>query len=169
MRDRFIAALAVCALSAWPAARAEPTKEPPMAQPHTAAHPRTHAVATIAVESQQATPFDQAGGPALLALSLTERFTGDIEAQSTVRALEIQRADKSAILVSLQRVRGAIGNRRGDFVLEGREVVEHGHIHATWSVVPGSGTGELVGLRGEGGFEGEFGKGSRGTLDYWFE
>jgi hypothetical protein len=24
-------------------------------------------------------------------------------------------------------------------------------------------------LRGEGGFEGEFGKGSNGTLDYWFE
>jgi hypothetical protein len=34
---------------------------------------------------------------------------------------------------------------------------------------PGSGTGDLSGLRGEGGFEGEFGKGSYGRLDYWFE
>jgi len=25
------------------------------------------------------------------------------------------------------------------------------------------------GLRGDGGFEGDFGKGSEGTLDYWFE
>ncbi len=40
---------------------------------------------------------------------------------------------------------------------------------ATWFVVPGSGTGELAGLRGEGGFEGRFGTGSVGTLDYWFE
>jgi hypothetical protein len=29
--------------------------------------------------------------------------------------------------------------------------------------------GHLSGLRGEGGFEGYFGKGSDGTLDYWFE
>jgi hypothetical protein len=28
---------------------------------------------------------------------------------------------------------------------------------------------ERSGLRGEGGFEGEFGKGSAGTLDYWFD
>jgi len=34
---------------------------------------------------------------------------------------------------------------------------------------PGSGTGDLSGLRGEGGFEGGFGKGSDGWLDYWFE
>ena len=26
-----------------------------------------------------------------------------------------------------------------------------------------------TGLRGEGGFEGDFGKGSDGWLDYWFE
>lgn len=36
-------------------------------------------------------------------------------------------------------------------------------------VVPASGTGELSGLRGEGGFEGDFGKGSDGWLDYWFD
>jgi hypothetical protein len=55
------------------------------------------------------------------------------------------------------------------FVLQGSETVEGGKINATWFVVPGSGTGALSGLRGEGGFEGEFGKGSEGTLDYWFE
>ena len=44
-----------------------------------------------------------------------------------------------------------------------------GKLKAQWSVVPGSGTGELSGLRGEGGFDGEFGKGSNGVLDYWFE
>ena len=57
----------------------------------------------------------------------------------------------------------------GTFVLQGSEIVENGKIKATWFVVPGSGTGDLSGLRGEGGFEGAFGKGSDGTLDYWFE
>jgi hypothetical protein len=54
-------------------------------------------------------------------------------------------------------------------VLQGQEIVESGKIKATWFVVPGSGTEALSGLRGEGGFEGEFGKRSDGTLDYWFE
>jgi len=69
----------------------------------------------------------------------------------------------------MQRVSGKLGGRRGTFVLQGSEIVENGKIKARWSVVPGSGTGGLSGLRGEGGFEGEFGKGSDGTLDYWFE
>lgn len=59
--------------------------------------------------------------------------------------------------------------RQGTFVLLGSEVVENRAIRATWFVVPGSGTGELSGLRGEGGFADSFGKGSEGTLDYWFE
>lgn len=54
-------------------------------------------------------------------------------------------------------------------MLQGAEIVADGKIRATWFVVPGSGTDALAGLRGEGGFEGEFGKGSSGTLDYWFE
>jgi hypothetical protein len=54
-------------------------------------------------------------------------------------------------------------------VLQGKETVENGKIKSTWFVVPGSGTGSLSGLRGEGGFEGDFGKGSDGWLDYWFE
>jgi len=100
---------------------------------------------------------------------LTETFTGDIEGESPVRALQVQRDDKSACLVSMQRVSGKVGGRQGTFVLQGAETVENGKIKARWSVVPGSGTGGLSGLRGEGGFEGEFGKGSDGTLDYWFE
>jgi hypothetical protein len=62
-----------------------------------------------------------------------------------------------------------LDGRQGTFVLQGQETVKDGKIKATWFVVPPSGTGGLSGLRGEGGFEGYFGKGSNGTLDYWFE
>jgi hypothetical protein len=100
---------------------------------------------------------------------LTETFTGDVEGESRVRALQVLRDDKSACLVSMQRFRGTLGGRRGTFVLQGSEMVENGKIKGRWFVVPGSATGGLSGLHGEGGFEGEFGKGSDGTLDYWFE
>jgi len=102
-------------------------------------------------------------------INLTERFTGEIEGESQVRALQVLRDDKSASLVSMQRFRGKLGGREGTFVLQGSEMVENGKIKATWFVVPGSGTGDLSRLRGEGGFKGEFGKGSDGWLDYWFE
>ena len=133
------------------------------------ARPRARAKAKITVRSSEVEPYDQTASPALVEVRLIETFAGDIEGESPVRALQVLRDDKSACLVSMQRFRGRLGGRHGTFVLQGSEIVENGKIKATWSVVPGSGTGGLSGLRGEGGFEGKFGRGSDGTLDYWFE
>ena len=127
------------------------------------------AEAKITVHSSDARPYDQTASPPLLELRITETFTGDLDGESTVRALQIRREDRSASMVSLQRFTGKLGGRQGTFVLQGSEIIENGKITAKWFVVPGSGTGDLAGLRGEGGFQGEFGKGSNGTLDYWFE
>lgn len=133
-----------------------------------AAHPMAHAVATVVVTRSEAKPYDDDSNPQLLEIALTETFTGDIEANSEVRALQARRTDRSASMTSLQRVRGMLGGRRGSFVLQGSETIQDGRIKATWFVVPGSGTGDLQGLCGDGGFEGEFGRSSRASLDYWF-
>ena len=138
-------------------------------QPRAELAPRTRAEAKITVRSSGAKPYDQSASPALLEVHLTEAFTGDIEGESTVRALQVLSLDKSASMVSVQRFHGKLRGRQGTFVLQGTQIVEKGRIKATWFVVPGSGTGELKGLRGEGGFEGTFGQSSEGTLDYWFE
>jgi len=130
---------------------------------------RHSAHAKVAVQEAHSTPYDSGEGPELVELALKETFTGDMAGDSTVRALQQRRADGSATMVSLQRFEGRLGSRQGTFVLQGAAVVEAGRIKATWFVVPGSGTGELTGLRGEGGFEGAFGKGSDATLDYRFE
>ena len=130
---------------------------------------RARAQAKITVQSSQAQPFGQGAGPALMEVRINETFSGDIEGESSVMALQIQRQDQSASMISLQRLCGRLAGRQGSFVLQGSETTEKGKITATWFVVPGSGTGKLSGLRGEGGFEGQFGKGSDGWLDYWFE
>jgi hypothetical protein len=140
-----------------------------VAQSQTGPRTRSRAEAKIIVQHSEAKPYDQTVSPALMEIRINETFTGDIDGQSMVRALQVLRDDQSASFVSMQRVRGKLGGRHGTFVLQGSEVVEQGKITATWFVVPGSGTGNLSGLRGEGGFEGEFGKGSYGRLDYWFE
>ena len=121
------------------------------------------------VENSEAKPYDQTASPALMEIHLSEKFTGDIDGESPVRALQVLRDDHSASLVSVQRFRGKLGGREGTFVLQGSEIVANGKIKATWFVVPGSGTGDLSGLRGEGGFAGDFGKRSDATLNYWFE
>lgn len=130
---------------------------------------RARAVATITVHSSDASPYDESASPTLIELHLQERFSGDIAGESSVRALCTRRDDGSASMVSMQRFCGTLGGRQGTFVLQGAELIERGKIEASWFVVPHSGTGGLAGLRGEGGFAGEFGKGSEGWLDYWFE
>ena len=130
---------------------------------------RVRAQAKITVQSSEAKPYDQTASPALMEIRLSETFTGDIDGESPVRALQVLRDDQSACLVSMQPFRGKLRGRQGTFVLQGSEIVENGKIKATWFVVPGSGTGDLSGLRGEGGLEGQFGNDSDGTLEYWFE
>lgn len=160
MSLRRLTKIAIVFLGACQAAGAQPTREP---------HTSKRAQAKVTVQSSETIPYDQATSPTLSEVHITEAFAGDIEAESTVRALQIQRENHSANLVSMQRVRGKLGGREGAFVLQGAETVENGRIKATWSVVPGSGTGGLTGLRGEGGFEGQFGKATDAWLNYWFE
>jgi hypothetical protein len=141
------------------------TDWPSQTEPHT--HARSKA--KITVQSSEAKPYDQIASPELVEFRLSEAFTGDIDGESLVRAFQVLHDDKSACLVSRQPFRGKLGGRQGTVVLQGSEIVENRKIKATWFVVPRSGTGGLSGLRGEGGFEGDFGKGSDGWLDYWFE
>lgn len=172
MRLRNSAAVMILWIGTWLGGGAHPSKEAHMngAQSHAPrTHARTHAEAKITVRSSEAKPYDQTGNPALIEIHLSETFAGGIDGESTVRALEARREDRTASMVSMQRFRGKLGGRQGTFVLQGSETVENGKVKAKWFVVPGSGTGDLAGLRGEGGFEGDFGKGSTGTLDYWFE
>jgi hypothetical protein len=129
---------------------------------------RTRANSKIIVQSSESRPYETVS-PKLVEIQISEKFSGDIDGDSPARALQVQRDDKSASMVSMQRFSGTLNGRHGAFVLQGTETVENGRINATWFVVPGSGTGDLRGLRGEGGFKGDFGKGSDGWLDYWFE
>jgi hypothetical protein len=162
-----ILVLFIIAFSTWLFANPQSKEQGKMTK--STPHPHAHAESKISVHSSEAKPYDQTVSPALMEINISETFSGDIDGESTVRALEVRRNDHSSSLVSLQRFEGKVDGRQGTFVLQGSEIVTNGKIKATWFVVPGSGTGNLSGLQGQGGFEGDFGKGSVGTLDYWFE
>jgi hypothetical protein len=72
--------------------------DPKSGQPQTELPARTRAKAKITVQSSEANPYDQTISPALIEVRLTETFTGDIEGESPVRALQVLREDRSASL-----------------------------------------------------------------------
>jgi Protein of unknown function (DUF3224) len=79
------------------------------------------------------------------------------------------RTDGTASFVGLEQVTGSIGGRSGSFALQHSGTFEGGMAKVILSVVPGSGTGDLSGMTGEGGFNVGHQPPFNMTLDYDFE
>jgi hypothetical protein len=88
--------------------------------------------------------------PRLTRATVTKTYTGDIAGDGVVEYLMMYRADGSAAFVGLERVAGRIGGKTGTFVLQRAGVFEGGEAKESYVVVPGSATGELSGLQGDG-------------------
>jgi hypothetical protein len=130
----------------------------------------THATGRIEVKTYEPQAYEEVdGGPNLVEIHVTETFSGDIDGEGVVRFLQAVRDDGSASFVGIERVTGSIAGRQGSFLLQDAGTLEGNVVKGDWFVIPGSGTGELAGLRGEGGFEAELGQHADVTLDYWFE
>jgi len=131
---------------------------------------KVHAVGRTSVKSYRPTPFDEvAGAPTLSDIRVTETFSGDIEGEGVAQVVQAAHAGGAATFVGLERVRGAIGARKGTFLLEVHGTVAGKDMTAEWSVVSGSATGELKGLRGQGGFRAKLGEHGDVWLDYEFQ
>ena len=120
---------------------------------------KTKANAQIAVQKYEPTEYDKPPeGPVLSKIHIEETFTGDIEGSGIVEFLQAARADGTANFVGIERVTGKIAGKSGTFLLQDAGTIQDRLVNGEWSVIPGSGTGELKGLRGEGGFQGEPGR-----------
>jgi hypothetical protein len=107
--------------------------------------------ARFAITSWDEKPFSEGQDlPKLTRASVKKTFTGDIEGEGHVEYLMMYRSDGSATFVGLERIAGRLGGKAGTFVLQRLGVFENGQAKETYSVIPGSATGELQGLRGDG-------------------
>lgn len=86
-----------------------------------------------------------------------------------MRFIQAARPDGSASFVGIERVRGSIHGKQGSFLLQDSGTLAGQEVKGSWFVVPGSGTDELRGLRGEGGFEAQLGQRASVWLDYGFD
>jgi len=131
---------------------------------------KTRAEAVITVHTYQPASYETpADGPSLVRIHVEEAFNGDIEGAGVVEFLQAAQADGSASFVGIERVTGAVAGRTGSFLLQDSGTVTGNVVAGDWFVVPGSGTGELAGLRGEGGFHANLGENAEVHLDYWFD
>ncbi len=114
-------------------------------------------------------PWKEVQGAKLTHAIVTKTYSGDIEGEGTSHTLTTYDDQGSASYAGLEHVVGRLAGRAGSFVLlaSGTYDPGTGRAEAKWFVVPGSGTGELRSLRGEGGFVAEHGQASvPATLDY---
>jgi hypothetical protein len=116
------------------------------------------ATGTFQGKSWEETAFSEIeGGPKLARASVTNVYSGDVEGEGTLEYLLLYRHDGTCGFVGVERIVGRIGGRAGSFVLQHDGVWESGTARGNWFVVPGSGTDELTGLTGTGGYIAEHG------------
>jgi hypothetical protein len=113
----------------------------------------THAEATFKIDSWDEQPWDTADGqPKMTRAEVTKSFEGDLDGSSKLQYLMTYRPDGSADFVAMERIRGTLGGLRGSFVLSHVGAFVKGAASGTWTVVDGSGTGELDGITGSSAF-----------------
>jgi len=107
--------------------------------------------ARFAIKGWDEKPYSEGPDlPKLTRASVTKTYTGDIEGEAQVEYLMMYRSDGSATLVGLERVVGRLGGKTGTFVLQRTGMFEGGQAKESYSVIPGSATGDLKGLLGDG-------------------
>jgi Protein of unknown function (DUF3224) len=108
------------------------------------------AVAPFTNETYEEEKYGEQAGTALGRVHITRSFRGDIEGTATAELLTATAPDGSAAYVALDAISGKLGGREGSFVLEHHGSVSADGAVTAASIVPGSGTGQLTGLRGGG-------------------
>lgn len=102
----------------------------------------------------------------LTRVSGTQKFGGAIVGDGSVEWVFCYRPDRTARFLGLQRIEGAVNGRSGSVVLESEGDHDGRQSRGRWRIVPGSGTHELAGIRGEGSFDAPGGPEATYELDY---
>ncbi len=107
-----------------------------------------HATGPFDVTLSPLEPYNTDPDAGLARMGLDKRYHGALEATSKGEMLSAGSAKISGGYVAIERVTGVLDGRHGSFVLQHNATMDAGRPELNIIVVPGSGTGELVGLSG---------------------
>jgi Protein of unknown function (DUF3224) len=114
----------------------------------------TRATATFKVTKWDEHPYQELdGGRKFTKASVTRSYTGDFEGDTTSESLMYYREDGTASYTGFEYFAGRLNGRSGSFAILGTGTFEKGVAKTSAEIVPGSGTGELRGIRGTVQFE----------------
>lgn len=110
----------------------------------------THASGTFEVKVVPQAAEEKVGDPTVGRMSIDKQFHGDLEGTSKGQMLAAMTEVKgSAGYVAMERVSGTLKGRTGTFALQHSGTMNRGVPQLSVTVVPDSGTGQLVGLAGK--------------------
>jgi Protein of unknown function (DUF3224) len=124
----------------------------------------TQATGTFKIDSWDEEPHGDEGGLARAVVEQT--FSGDIEGSGRAEWLMWYRADKTADFAGYLRVDGGVGGRSGSVVFQSTGAFDGSEAAGPLTIVPGTGTGELAGITGEGTMLADDAGNHTLTLDY---
>jgi hypothetical protein len=108
------------------------------------------AKSSFVIDRKMPTPVPFEGGQ-MTHTRFEKTFKGDIIGISTVEALLAGLDhDGPAVYVAIERFDCSVEGRQGTFVLMHAATQHKSGGSASWTIVPGSGTGELTGIAGKG-------------------
>ncbi len=108
------------------------------------------AEAAFEIVSWEEEPFSTVeAGDKLTRVSVVKSYAGVIEGEGRLEYLMRHRQDGSAEFFGLERVIGSVESHSGSFILRHTGTFEAGEMTQRSTVLHGSGTDELVGLRGQ--------------------
>jgi hypothetical protein len=126
--------------------------------------------ARFAIKSWDEKPYSEGPSlPKLTRANVVKTFVGDINGEGRVEYLMMYVGDGSASFVGLERITGQLAGRSGTFVLQRTGTFGAGVAKESYSVIAGSGSGELCGLRGSGMSSLGHANDYSFTLDFEFE
>jgi hypothetical protein len=106
--------------------------------------------AMMKVVSGEERPFAKVNNaPKLMKGSHTLRYEGELEGEGVLGELKICLTDQLSTMYGLERFSGSLAGRKGTFVLQHTGFLRDGVLISKRTVLPGSGTGDLRGLKGE--------------------
>jgi hypothetical protein len=107
------------------------------------------ATASFDITTWDEQPYDERDGVKLSRTRVVKAFRGEIEGESTAELLMALAGEDAAAYVGVERVTGRVNGRQGSFVYLHTATASGGSQSASWTVMSGSGSGELAGISGQ--------------------
>jgi hypothetical protein len=110
--------------------------------------------------------YDDSEGAVLGRIHIERSFQGDLEGKGTAELLTATAENGRAVYLALDRISGRLDGREGSFVLHHRGVLSADGAEIDGAIVPGSSTGELEWITGQGAITVDEDGTHRLTLEY---